>query len=115
MKLDAGYYKIKSRAGYFSKFHYLRVYIKNGKRYYQIDHGQPQEENTNEAQLLEGYEIVKKILNPIQVKNPCLTISFEDEDRDSFILRARNDYSFKRIITFFPRVAKALGLQQLLK
>lgn len=112
MKLETGFYKIKSKRRLVATYHYLRVFVKQGKRYYQIDHGLPDEMDKNESYSLNGYEVVKRILRPIEVKNVKLSVEFEDEDGDTFILSGRNLNSVDRIFINFPRVGKALGINR---
>jgi len=62
MNLEVGYYKIKSRRRRASNvFHYLRVFIKDKKKYIQIDDGTPEEANAEMQILLESYRLVKRI------------------------------------------------------
>ena len=112
MNLDVGYYKIKNRSRRASNtFHYLRVFIKDGRRYVQIDDGVPQEANDEMAILLESYTLVKRIThhNPVEVNNAVMTISWNDEDSDPFELRMRNIQTFKNALKLFPRLKKALN------
>ena len=115
MNLDVGYYKIKNRSRRASNtFHYLRVFIKDGRRYVQIDHGVPQEANDEIAILLESYTLVKRIThhNPIQVNNSVMTVSWNDEDSDPFELKMRNIQTFKKALDLFPRLKKALSFKE---
>ena len=74
-----------------------------------MDHGIPERvKGKLDETVLDNYRIVKKISKPIIVKNIKTTVSFEDEDGDSYEFSARNILSLKRIFSEFPRVAKAL-------
>tara|TARA_B110000091_G_C13609000_1_gene387957 strand:+ start:564 stop:743 length:180 start_codon:yes stop_codon:yes gene_type:complete len=55
--------------------------------------------------------LVKKIthLNPVELNNAVMTISWNDEDDDPFELKMRNIQTFKNAFKLFPRLAKALG------
>ena len=114
MNLDVGYYKIKSKSRRASNaFHYLRVFVKDKNKYAQIDDGDPEEANDDMQILLESYTLVKRIthLNPIEVSNAVMTISWKDEDEDPFELKMRNIQTFKNALNLFPRLAKSLGLK----
>jgi hypothetical protein len=111
MNLDVGYYKIKSKSRRASNaFHYLRVFVKDKNKYAQIDDGDPEEANDEMAILLESYTLIKKIThhNPVEVSNAVMTISWKDEDEDPFELKMRNIQTFKKALTLFPRLKKAL-------
>ena len=115
MNLDVGYYKIKNRSRRASNtFHYLRVFIKDGRRYVQIDDGVPQEANDEMSILLESYTLVKRIThhNPIEVNNAVMTISWNDEDADPFEMKIRNIHNFKRTLDLFPKIKKALSFKE---
>ena len=115
MNLDVGYYKIKNRSRRASNtFHYLRVFIKDGKRYVQIDDDAPQEADDEMAILLESYTLIKKITyhNPIDVNNAVMTVSWNDEDSDPFELKMRNIHNFNRTMNLFPRLKKALTFKE---
>ena len=100
--MKAGFYKLKYKGN-----HYLRIFFKEGKQFYQVDHGQPEEMKTFE--LLYGTNPdIKRITRPISVNSITATIRFEDEDGDTFEFSARNNYTLKRIFSEFPRVWKAL-------
>jgi len=100
--MKSGFYKLKYKGS-----HYLRIFFKDGKQYYQIDHGSPEEMET--FALLYGTDPdIKRITRPISVNNVTATIRFEDEDGDTFEFSARNIHTLKRIFSEFPRVAKAL-------
>ena len=114
MNLEVGYYKIKNRSGRAANaFHYLRVFIKNKKKYIQINDDVPQEANDEMAMLFESYTLVKRIThhNPIEVNNVVMTISWNDEDSDPFELRMRNIQTFKNALNLFPRLKKALNVR----
>ena len=57
--------------------------------------------------------LVKKIthLNPVELNNAVMTISWNDEDDDPFELKMRNIQTFKNAFKLFPRLAKALKLR----
>jgi len=100
--MKSGFYKLKYKGN-----HYLRIFFKDGKQYYQIDHGSPEEMETFD--LLYGTnQDIKRIKRPISINNITATVRFEDEDGDTFEFTARSGYSLKRIFSEFPRVAKAL-------
>ena len=115
MNLDLGYYKIKNRSRRASNtFRYLQVFIKDARRYVQIDDGVPQEADDEMAVLLESYTLVKRIThhNPIHVNNAVMTISWNDEDSDPFVLKMRNIQTFKKALDLFPRLKKALTFKK---
>ena len=115
MNLDVGYYKIKNRSRRaFNTFHYLRVFIKDGRRYVQIDDGVPQEANDEMAILLESYTLVKRRTHhkPVEVNSAVMTISWNDEDSDPFEMKMRNIHNFKRTMNLFPRLKKALSFKE---
>ena len=49
--------------------------------------------------------------NPVDVRNAVITISWNDEDEDTFEMKMRNIQTFKNALNLFPRVAKALKLK----
>ncbi len=100
--MKSGFYKLKYKGS-----HYLRIFFKDGKQYYQIDHGSPEEMETF-ALLYGNAPDIKRITRPISVSNITATIRFEDEDGDTFEFTARSGHALKRIFSEFPRVAKAL-------
>ena len=115
MNVDVGFYKIKSRSRRKSnQFHYLRVYIKNKKKYIQIDAYPPQEVNDDMYAMLERFELLKKITihNPVEFNNTVLKISWLDEDNDDFTVKSRNIHNFKRTLALFPRLKKALSFNK---
>ena len=115
MNVDVGFYKIKSRSRRkFNYFHYLRVFIKDKKKYIQIDADPPQEVNDDMYAMLERFELVKKltIYNPVEVGNAVMEISWLDEDGDEFKLNSRNIHNFKRTLDQFPRLKKALSFKK---
>ncbi|REE01052.1 hypothetical protein [Marinoscillum furvescens] len=109
MKLDPGYYKVKRKSRFVGGVtcHYLRVYVEGKKKYIQFDHGLPQEAEDQEDEIIHGYMIVKKITRPVEVKKIQVSVEWQDEDGDSFVMRAKNSYVLKRIFEYFPRVLKA--------
>ena len=114
MNLEVGYYKIKNRSSRASNaFYYLRVFIKNKKKYIQINDDVPQQANDEMVMLLESYTLVKRIThhNPVEVNNALMTISWNDEDSDPFELRMRNIQTFKNALNLFPRLKKALNVR----
>ncbi len=114
MNLDIGYYKIKNRSRRASnEFHYLRVFVKDNKKWVQIDDEEPVDATDEMTILLESYTIIKKIThhNPVEVNNAVMTVSWNDEDEDPFEMRMRNIQTFKNALNLFPRVAKALKLK----
>jgi hypothetical protein len=114
MNLDVGYYKIKSKSRRASNaFHYLQVFVKDKKKYVQIDDEDPVEANEEMAILLESFTLIRRIThhNPIEVNNAVITISWNDEDEHPFEMKMRNIQTFKNALNLFPRVAKALKLK----
>jgi len=102
MEIRSGFYKFKHQGN-----HYLRIFFKEGIQYYQVDHGQPDKMETFD-QLYGTNPDIKRITRPISVNNITATISFEDQDGDTFEFAAKNIHTLKRIFSEFPRVAKAL-------
>ena len=111
MNLEVGYYKIKNRIRRASnEFHYLRVFVKDNKKWVQIDDEEPVDATDEMTILLESYTIIKKIThhNPVEVNNAVMTISWSDEDEDPFEMKMRNIHTFKNALNLFPRLKKAL-------
>jgi hypothetical protein len=115
MNLDPGYYKIKSKSRRASNaFHYLRVFVKNKKKYVQIDDEEPIDATDEMTILLESFTLIKRIThhNPIEVSNAVMTISWSDEDSDPFEMKMRNIQTFKKALNLFPRLKKALSFKK---
>jgi len=115
MNLDVGYYKIKSKSRRASNaFHYLRVFVKDKKKYVQIDDENPVDATDEMTILLESFTLIKRIThhNPIEVNNAVMTISWSDEDSDPFEMKMRNIQTFKNALALFPRIKKALSLKE---
>ena len=104
MNLDVGYYKIKSKSRRASNaFHYLQVFVKDKKKYVQIDDEDPVEANEEMAILLESFTLIRRIThhNPIEVNNAVITISWNDEDEHPFEMKMRNIQTFKKALNLF--------------
>jgi hypothetical protein len=112
MKLEPGYYKIKRKGRYIEDaHHYIRVYIQEGKKYIQLDNDIPEPAEQLEEGILDDFMLVKKVVRPIEVKHPVVSITWKDEDDDRFVMKARNIFALKSIFKSFPRVAKALWIK----
>lgn len=113
MRIEPGYYKIR-RKGYYleGRYHYLRVYVKNRKKFLLMDNEEPTEAEKCEQDIIQEYEIVKRLTpgNPIEVHRAEIALTWQDEDGDSYRMPARNIHVFFKILKLFPRVAKALDL-----
>jgi len=120
MGLDSGYYKIGWEGNSLeTEVHYLRVFKRKGKLYYQVDYSDPMEAEKFESQLglslsddQEGrVKIIKRITQPITISNLTVQVSFEDEDKDKFKFTARNEHVLNNIFEKFPRIAKAFRME----
>ena len=91
----------------------MRVFVKDNKKWVQIDDEEPVDASDEMTILLESYTIIKKIThhNPVEVNNAVMIISWSDEDEDPFEMRMRNIQTFKNELNLFSRVAKALKLK----
>lgn len=108
MKIDPGYYKIRHKESHFGKnVQYMRVFVKEGVKYFQIDHGSEEKAADREEDIAACYDILKRITKPITINRLSLTLNWTDEDGDEFKLTARNSYVLNRIFELFPRLKKA--------
>ena len=108
MKLDPGYYKIAPKRQLLSSScHYLRVFVRNKVKYFQLDHAPPELASKVEMDYLDHYKIVKKIINPIQVNKLSFKLTWIDEDGDHFEMGGTGSHILDSILKNFPRVAKA--------
>jgi hypothetical protein len=111
MKFDIGYYKVKIERGYFgSSFHYMRVFMNGKTKYIQIDHGIPQKAEDCEEDMIHRYRLIKRLNKPIEVNQLKLSVNWRDEDGDEFNLTAKDNYVLNKIFIYFPRIAKAFGV-----
>jgi hypothetical protein len=109
MKL--GYYKVRKDG---DSYHFLRVWVKDGVKYYQVDHGLPEVANSEREQLYqEDYEVIKEYTqsNPISIKSPRVVIKFKEGETEHQ-MEARNWTTVERILRDFPRLAKELGFKE---
>lgn len=110
MTLDPGYYKLKRGTTMFSSYHFLRVFIKDGNKYFQLDHGIEELVHKNTARDLHdhGYQIEKKYtrLSPPQYNKVRARIEFEDEEGCKYELVASNGFVLDHIFRLFPRLKK---------
>lgn len=105
--METGYYKIRKEKGYFgTSTHYMRVYVKDRKKYIQIDHQYPQEAERVESQIAEQYVVVKKLIKPVEYHRIRMTLTWEDEDGDRFKFEMRNHAVLDAIFQAFPRLKK---------
>lgn len=112
MRIEPGYYKVEIKEGYFrSRYHYLRVFVKNQKKYLQLDHGIPEPAENSEENFIQSYVLVKRITKPIEVINPRVTVRWRDEDGHEFEMAARNSHLLDRIFELFPRLKKAFFIR----
>lgn len=111
MNLLPGVYKIKVRDGAFGRFGYLRIFTKNKKKHFYIDHGLA-EEITDQSYHLDDLEIVNQRVKPLEIKSVNVSVKFIDQDGDQITLEAKNIHSLNRIFKRFPSVASAFGLPE---
>lgn len=107
MKIDPGYYKIEKKGSFDSSYHYMRVFIKNKVKYFQIGNSIPQEADKVEEDIIHYYKLVKRIRQPIQVRKLEIKLSWSDEDGDLFEMNAKSRPVLDNIFELFPRVKKA--------
>jgi len=111
LKLDPGYYKISSGKRMDKSYHFLRVWIQDGEKYIQIDHGMPQVlEKDHELWFVQDYHLITTFSahHPIDIRSPKVTFEFR-EGNESHRMEARNWDVVRRILEQFPRLKKALG------
>ncbi|MEO9801979.1 MAG: hypothetical protein ABJF04_01970 [Reichenbachiella sp.] len=110
MTLEPGYYKLKRGSSIMATYHFLRVYLKDGKKYYLLDHMTEQSVRRETAGDMhaEGYTIIKKYppnngpkYNKVKAK-----IQFEDEEGCQFEMVARSGVVLEYIFKLFPRLKK---------
>lgn len=110
MTLDPGFYKLEKGTSPFNTWHYLRVYVKDGQKYYQIDHSLPIEVDKQTASYMhdEGYKILSKISqnNPPQYTKIIAKVEFEDEEGARYKFIARSGTVLEYIFKQFPRLKK---------
>lgn len=109
MKFKPGYYIIKERWSPLT-YHYVWVFVKNGKQYMQIDLQQPFEAELIERKEMDIYEIDVKLSRhrPIQIEDPSIKIEWHDGSR-AFSWKVRSFSSLVAAFNHYPRIAKPLG------
>ena len=107
MKIDPGYYKIEKRGNFENSFHYMRVFVKNKIKYFQIDNGIASEADKVEDDIIHYYRLVKQVKRPVQINKLRIQLSWTDEDGDPFELNAVSRPVLDNIFELFPRLKKA--------
>lgn len=112
MELEPGFYKTKVEGSFYTEAsnHYIRVFYKDKKKFVQVDHYPPQEfrMGNNEENFLLTHKVVKRLTKqtPIQVNRLSITISWQDEDGDTFTMTAQTRAMFEHNLEQFPRLKK---------
>ncbi len=110
MKFEPGYYKVKVKDGYFgTTYHYMRVFVKERKKYIQIDHGFAEEAERCEEDMVHHYQLVKRITKPIEINNLRVLVSWKDEEGHEFKMTAANSAVLQKIFDLFPRLSRVFG------
>lgn len=108
MTLDPGYYKVKWGEGILATHHYLRVFVRDGKKYCQLDHGPEELVTSDTASRFHDYDyrIVKKLsrTHPPDYQNIKVEVSFEDEEGASYKMIAKSGLILENIFKLFPRL-----------
>lgn len=91
---------------------YLRVFMKNGKKHFFIDHGLAQEIDEHSGLYFENVRLVNERIKSVEAKSVKVKVSFEDQDGDEIELVARDISVLNRIFKRFPSVAKEFGLSK---
>lgn len=111
MKIPPGYYEVVRGAKFEKEFHLMRVWVKDGKKFVQLDHNLPQELNDeDERWLVQDYQIHRQFTNrkPIEIVSPKVIIQFSLTGGGSHKMIARNWHQVVRILEQFPRLKRAL-------
>lgn len=109
MKLECGLYKVSDRKKPFPTMYLLRVFMKDGKKYYQLNNELPQAVDKYGIMYLEGFQLVKRIHRPVQVTRGRITVTWYDEQEDRYETTMSNIQVLKRLFLEFPEIAAALG------
>ncbi|MBL6445671.1 hypothetical protein JMN32_05085 [Fulvivirga sp. 29W222] len=105
MRLLPGIYKIKLRT-LIEEFAVLRVYMKDGKKVYQVNNGP--ETDLDWLMDRDPCQVIKQI-KQLQVQNARIDIKITDSDGDYFSFPASSVEVVRQIFQTFPDVGRALG------
>lgn len=116
MKLEAGYYYklVEKGSGLDGKCHIVRVFNKNGRQYYRMDHGDEYELNEETQYNFEDMMIAFKSKEPLPKKasNLRLKFLFNDENNDPYEFVARSSVVARQIVDLFPAIKRAFGVKK---
>ncbi len=106
MRISTGCYKIEKKKGFDTTTHYMLVFIKNGIKYFRIDHGAIQKAEDVEKDIIHYYKLKSEVRAPIEINRLSATITWYDKDGDEFKITVSNDAAMEHFFNCFPRVGK---------
>ncbi len=110
MKLESGLYKISDRRKPFPIMHLLKVFVKDGKKFYQIDNEIPQAVDRYGVMYLDGFQMIRKLHRPLEIKKARITITWYDQEDDRYETVMTNVQVLRRLFQEFPEIAGACGV-----
>jgi len=110
MKLECGLYKISDRRKPFPIMHLLNVFMRDGKKYYQIDNEIPQAVDRYGVMYLDGFQMIRRIHRPLQIKKARITITWFNQEEDKYETVMTNVQVLRRLFNDFPEIAGACGV-----
>ncbi len=89
--------------------HFLKVFIRDGRKYYQIDNELPQQVDSYGVMYLDGFQMIGRLHRPLNISKVRITITWYDSAGDRYETTMSNVQVLRRLFQEYPEIASVAG------